>query len=81
MSNKYHKNFSDKALSLFLESAFQIAFGDSAIDKHYSMKEVIERLRSFSDDSYEANAILLGQYNSIDEFEKVKKEYLDRVVD
>ena len=32
----------------FIELAYEIAFGDSAIEKDYSHEEVISRLRNFS---------------------------------
>lgn len=35
----------------FIELAYEIAFGDSAIHKDYSHEEVISRLREFSDNS------------------------------
>jgi len=63
----------------FLEKTFEIAFGDGAINKGYTLEEVIERLQSFSDESHEANMILLGEYSSIDDFEKAKKEFFDNI--
>lgn len=36
----------------FIEDAFEIAFGDNAIYKDYSFKEVLERLRDFSNKAY-----------------------------
>ena len=35
----------------FIEQVFEIAFGDNAINRGFSHKEVIERLREFSDNS------------------------------
>ena len=35
----------------FIELAYEIAFGDSAIDKDYSHEQIISRLREFSDNS------------------------------
>ena len=35
--------------SLFIESVFEIAFGDDAINKGFSETEVLEKLRQFSD--------------------------------
>lgn len=39
----------------FLEEAFELAFGDDAINKEYSMKEVIDALREQSQVSVEEN--------------------------
>lgn len=36
----------------FIEDAFEIAFGDNAIYKDYSFKEVLKRLRDFSKKAY-----------------------------
>jgi hypothetical protein len=41
-------NFSKKAINAFLEKAFELAYGDNAIEKAYTMEEVIERLEYFS---------------------------------
>ena len=35
----------------FIELAYEIAYGDSAIDKDYSHEQIISRLREFSDNS------------------------------
>ena len=35
----------------FIELTYEIAFGDSAIDKDYSHEQIISRLREFSDNS------------------------------
>jgi len=35
----------------FIELAYEIAFGDNAIDKDYSHEQIISRLREFSDNS------------------------------
>jgi hypothetical protein len=64
----------------FLEKTFEIAFGDGAINKGYSLEEVIEMLKSYSDNSFEANSLLLRQFSSIDDFEKAKKEFFDRIL-
>ena len=47
----YQQAFSKKALNIFLEKTFEIAFGDDAINKSYTMKQVVDRLREFSDNS------------------------------
>jgi len=47
----FQQAFSKKALNTFLEKTFEIAFGDDAINKSYTMKEVVDRLREFSDNS------------------------------
>ena len=41
----------------FIEQAFEIAFGDNAINKNYSSEEVLQKLQDFSDDAltYENN--------------------------
>ena len=36
----------------FIEEVFEIAFGDNAINRGFSYKKVLERLREFSDKSY-----------------------------
>lgn len=41
--------YSDKAINKFLDEAFEVAFGDNAINKGYTMKEVIAKLQEFSD--------------------------------
>ena len=51
MSKDYQKYYTKKALNMFLESTFEIAFGDDAINKEYTMKEVVEKLREYSDNA------------------------------
>lgn len=36
----------------FISEAYEIAYGDSAIDKNYSSEEVLQCLQDFSDDAY-----------------------------
>lgn len=38
-----------KKVKTFLEEAYEIAFGDEAINRDFSPEEVIEELQSFSD--------------------------------
>lgn len=38
-----------KTVMTFLEEAYEIAFGDEAINRDFSPEEVIEELQSFSD--------------------------------
>jgi hypothetical protein len=40
------KSMNDKEM---IESIFEVAFGDNAINKGYSRKEVISKIREFSD--------------------------------
>jgi len=35
----------------FMEDVFELAFGEGAIDKHYTPDEVLAKLREFSDDA------------------------------
>ena len=42
----------------FIEEVFEIAFGDNAINRDYSMGEVLDRLMEFSDDSLRYNGEL-----------------------
>ena len=48
-----HPYFDDlkafETVKTFLEEAYEIAFGDNAINRDFSPKEVIEELKSFSD--------------------------------
>ena len=41
----------------FISDVYELAYGDSAIDKDYSSEEVLQRLQDFSDDAhtYEEN--------------------------
>ena len=39
----------------FIEEVFEIAFGDNAINRDYSMGEVLDRLMEFSDDALRYN--------------------------
>lgn len=78
MSNNYQKEYSIYALNRFLEDVFEIAFGDDAINKEYTMIEVVEKLRQFSDSSQDAFDLLLENYSSINDFEKKKKEFLNK---
>jgi hypothetical protein len=48
-----HEYYSKRAIDTFIEKAFEIAFGESAIHKQYDMDEVIEKLREFSDKALE----------------------------
>lgn len=47
----YQRSYSKKAVNRFLDEVFEIAFGCSAIDKGYSMEEVVEKLREHSDNA------------------------------
>ena len=42
----------------FIEEGFEIAFGDNAINRDYSMGEVLDRLMEFSDDALRYNGEL-----------------------
>ena len=42
----------------FIEEVFEIAFGDNAINRDYSMGEVLDRLMEFSDDALRYNGEL-----------------------
>ena len=42
----------------FIEEVFEIAFGDTAINRDYSMGEVLDRLMEFSDDALRYNGEL-----------------------
>jgi len=44
-----HEYYSKRAIDTFIEEAFEIAFGEAAIHKQYTMEEVVEKLREFSD--------------------------------
>ena len=50
MSN-HQKYYTVKALNTFLEKTFEIAFGDNAISRDFTMKEVIEKLQEYSDNA------------------------------
>ena len=76
----YQKSYSKKALNTFLEKTFEIAFGDDAINKGYTMKEVVGKLDEYNKDSFEAISLLLENFNSIEEFESKKKAFLENTV-
>ena len=40
-----------KTKDQFIEEVYEIAFGDDAINRDYSMPEVLERLMEFSDNA------------------------------
>ena len=40
-----------KSPEAFIEEVFEIAFGDNAINRDYSMGEVLDRLMKFSDNA------------------------------
>ena len=42
----------------FIEEVIEIAFGDNAINRDYSMGEVLDRLMEFSDDALRYNGEL-----------------------
>ena len=42
----------------FIEEVFEIAFGDDAMNRNYSMGEVLDRLMEFSDDALRYNGEL-----------------------
>mgnify|MGYP003112372401 CR=1 FL=1 len=42
----------------FVEEVFEIAFGDNAINRDFSKREVLNRLRKFSDDALLVENIL-----------------------
>tara|TARA_B100002019_G_C20839663_1_gene389272 strand:- start:220 stop:462 length:243 start_codon:yes stop_codon:yes gene_type:complete len=41
-----------KSPEAFIEEVFEIAFGDNAINRDYSMGEVLDRLMEFSNNAY-----------------------------
>ena len=51
----YIKNLYDfdqvKTKDQFIEEVYEIAFGDDAINRDYSMPEVLEKLMEFSDNA------------------------------
>ena len=51
----YVKNLYDfdqvKTKDQFIEEVYEMAFGDDAINKDYSMPEVLEKLMEFSDNA------------------------------
>jgi len=47
----YQKSYTIKALNTFLEKTFEIAFGDNAINRDFTMKEVVEKLQEYSDNA------------------------------
>jgi len=59
--SNYQKSYTVKALNTFLENAFEIAFGDDAINKEYLMVEVINKLREHSDNAWKYEQ--LEKYN------------------
>ena len=42
---------------MFLEIVYEIAFGDDAINKDYSRKEVLYRLKAFSDKALQCDEL------------------------
>ena len=48
----------DQSPKQFIEEVFEIAFGDNAINRDYSMGEVLDRLMEFSDDALRYNGEL-----------------------
>ena len=48
----------------FIEEVFEIAFGDNAINRDYSMGEVLDRLMEFSDDALRYNGELDNNENN-----------------
>ena len=50
----------------FIEQAFEIAFGDNAINRGFYRTDVLARLRNFSNTSHDYEELVtdtLGQYN------------------
>ena len=47
----YQKSYTVKALKTFLEKTFEIAFGDNAINRDFTMKEVVEKLQEYSNNA------------------------------
>jgi hypothetical protein len=46
-----HEIYTKRDIDRFIESVFEVAYGESAIYKNYTMDEVIEKLIEFSDDA------------------------------
>lgn len=64
----------------FIEEVYELAFGDNAINREFSREEVLKELRRFSDEALQAEeaiGLLSEQYESIETFEKHKKEFLE----
>ena len=55
----------------FIENVFEIAFGDNAINKDYTKKEVLEKIREFSDKS------LLEQINVKELIEQLENKHTE----
>ena len=49
MSNFFSDN---QNVRNFIEDVYEIAFGDDAFDRGFSLEEVVARLREFSDKSF-----------------------------
>lgn len=80
-----------QAINKILEEVAEITFGDSAkIDIYeddedttmrvFTVDDVIDELNSISNQGHEAMMLLLSNFNSIDDFEKQKKEFLDKTI-
>ncbi len=69
-----------EAKSNFKEEIYEIAFGDNAINRDWPESEVIDTIRSYSDQSHAATELILTNFSSIEDFEKAKLEYLEKYV-
>ena len=47
------KHWTIEALTKFVTEAFEIAFGDDAINRDFSEQEVLEELKGFSNKAYQ----------------------------
>lgn len=54
MKTDYQKYYTKKALNLYLENTFELAFGDDAINKEYTMAEVVNRLKELIEEKNNA---------------------------
>jgi len=53
MNKDYQRSYTKKALNKFIEEVFEIAYGDDAINREFSMKNVVETLKEYAEKSWQ----------------------------
>lgn len=76
-SGKISKDLIEK--DEFKEEIYELAFGDNAMNKEYTNKEVIEKVKEFSDDAYDYSEIANELCNPLNRIEYDSDDILNMV--
>lgn len=61
----------------FIEEIYELAFGDNAINKKYSHKQVIKKIKKFNDNALKYEMILEENPEIVDAINEEMESYYD----